>query len=72
MDLPVMPPVKPMLAKPVKDMPTGDVLYEPKWDNCGSYAPPPLRRRPPPHEADTRWSVDLVAVSVPRGALTGR
>jgi ATP-dependent DNA ligase len=32
MDLPVMPPVKPMLAKLVSDMPTGDLLYEPKWD----------------------------------------
>lgn len=30
--LPVMPPIKPMLAKPVKEMPSGDVLYEPKWD----------------------------------------
>jgi ATP-dependent DNA ligase len=32
MKLPVMPPVKPMLAKSVKDMPAGGVLYEPKWD----------------------------------------
>ncbi|WP_127128027.1 ATP-dependent DNA ligase [Georgenia sp. SYP-B2076] len=32
MDLPVMPPVAPMLAKSVKDVPTGDYLYEPKWD----------------------------------------
>jgi ATP-dependent DNA ligase len=32
MDLPVMPPVKPMLAKSVKDVPDGDYLYEPKWD----------------------------------------
>src|SRR4051794_16168156 len=37
MRLPVMPPVKPMLAKAVKEMPTADditggVLYEPKWD----------------------------------------
>src|SRR6476646_673784 len=35
--LPVMPPVKPMLAKSVKEMPQpddmpGGVLYEPKWD----------------------------------------
>jgi ATP-dependent DNA ligase len=35
--LPVMPPVKPMLAKSVKEMPTDKtvpdgVLYEPKWD----------------------------------------
>src|SRR3982750_2989751 len=37
MRLPVMPPVKPMLAKAVKQMPLpddvpGGVLYEPKWD----------------------------------------
>jgi ATP-dependent DNA ligase len=31
MDLPVMPPVKPMLAKSVSIMPEG-MLYEPKWD----------------------------------------
>ena len=27
-----MPPVKPMLAKSVPDVPEGDYLYEPKWD----------------------------------------
>jgi ATP-dependent DNA ligase len=27
-----MPPVRPMLAKPVPDVPEGDFLYEPKWD----------------------------------------
>ncbi|MDQ1723449.1 MAG: hypothetical protein QOG52_477 [Frankiaceae bacterium] len=37
MDLPVMPPVAPMLAKSVQGVPlpnakTGDLLYEPKWD----------------------------------------
>jgi ATP-dependent DNA ligase len=37
MRLPVMPPVKPMLAKSVKEMPLpddvpGGILYEPKWD----------------------------------------
>ena len=31
MQLPVMPPVKPMLAKSVPDVPDGH-LYEPKWD----------------------------------------
>jgi ATP-dependent DNA ligase len=31
-DLPVMPPVSPMLAKSVKTVPTGDYRYEPKWD----------------------------------------
>ncbi len=35
MRLPVMPPVKPMLAKPVKQIPTGQ-LYEPKWDGFRS------------------------------------
>jgi ATP-dependent DNA ligase len=34
-DLPVMPPVAPMLAKPVKDIPPGQ-LYEPKWDGFRS------------------------------------
>jgi ATP-dependent DNA ligase len=35
MDLPVMPPVKPMLAKAVKgfdDLPDNDYLLDPKWD----------------------------------------
>ncbi|MGI9604246.1 MAG: ATP-dependent DNA ligase [Acidimicrobiales bacterium] len=32
MDLPVMPPVKPMLAKAVDAMPDGAVSFEPKWD----------------------------------------
>jgi len=33
MDLPVMPPVKPMLAKAIAGLPDrDDVLYEPKWD----------------------------------------
>jgi ATP-dependent DNA ligase len=33
MDLPVMPPVKPMLAKAATKLPTADGLfYEPKWD----------------------------------------
>ncbi len=27
-----MPPVSPMLAKSVKDVPEGDYVYEPKWD----------------------------------------
>ncbi|OBI85580.1 ATP-dependent DNA ligase [Mycobacterium sp. 1245805.9] len=35
MDLPVMPPVSPMLAKPVKSMPP-DASYEPKWDGFRS------------------------------------
>jgi ATP-dependent DNA ligase len=36
MDLPVMPPVAPMLAKSVKDIPEGDLSYEPKWDGFRS------------------------------------
>ncbi|MFC5183254.1 ATP-dependent DNA ligase [Actinomadura harenae] len=32
MDLPISPPLPPMLAKAVKTMPEGDLLYEPKWD----------------------------------------
>lgn len=33
MDLPVVPPIEPMLAKLVREVPTeGDWLYEPKWD----------------------------------------
>ncbi|MGE3257327.1 ATP-dependent DNA ligase [Pseudonocardia sp.] len=35
MDLPVMPPVKPMLAKPVATIPPGR-MYEPKWDGFRS------------------------------------
>ncbi|MBO0848531.1 MAG: ATP-dependent DNA ligase [Pseudonocardia sp.] len=35
MQLPVMPPVKPMLAKPVGEIPIGQ-LYEPKWDGFRS------------------------------------
>ncbi|MCC9144758.1 MULTISPECIES: ATP-dependent DNA ligase [unclassified Arthrobacter] len=36
MDLPVMPPIAPMLAKPVSALPRGDYLYEPKWDGFRS------------------------------------
>jgi ATP-dependent DNA ligase len=32
MDLPIMPPVAPMLAKAVEDIPGGAFAYEPKWD----------------------------------------
>jgi len=34
-DLPVMPPVKPMLARAAADIPSGQ-LYEPKWDGFRS------------------------------------
>ncbi|MBK8446329.1 MAG: ATP-dependent DNA ligase [Micropruina sp.] len=36
MQLPVMPPVKPMLAKSVPTIPTGELSYEPKWDGFRS------------------------------------
>ena len=36
MQLPVMPPVAPMLAKSVPDIPTGALSYEPKWDGFRS------------------------------------
>lgn len=32
MQLPVMPPVRPMLATPVPQVPEGHYLYEPTWD----------------------------------------
>jgi ATP-dependent DNA ligase len=36
MRLPVMPPVAPMLAKPVKEIPDGAMSYDPKWDGFRS------------------------------------
>jgi ATP-dependent DNA ligase len=36
MQLPVNPPVAPMLAKPVTDIPRGPYSYEPKWDGFRS------------------------------------
>src|SRR5258707_7719307 len=36
MDLPVMPPVAPMLAKSVPAIPGGAMSYEPKWDGFRS------------------------------------
>jgi ATP-dependent DNA ligase len=36
MRLPVMPPVAPMLAKPVKHIPDGFMSFEPKWDGFRS------------------------------------
>ncbi|MFT4218826.1 MAG: ATP-dependent DNA ligase [Micropruina sp.] len=36
MQLPVMPPVKPMLARAVPQIPTGALSYEPKWDGFRS------------------------------------
>ncbi len=36
MQLPVMPPVSPMLAKPVGAIPGGAMSYEPKWDGFRS------------------------------------
>ena len=36
MDLPVMPPVAPMLARLSADIPLGGYMYEPKWDGFRS------------------------------------
>jgi ATP-dependent DNA ligase len=36
MKLPVMPPVSPMLAKSVKEIPKGELSFEPKWDGFRS------------------------------------
>ena len=36
MNLPIMPPVAPMLAKAVEDIPRGAYSYEPKWDGFRS------------------------------------
>ena len=36
MDLPVLPPVLPMLAKSVPDLPVGEHAFEPKWDGFRS------------------------------------
>ena len=36
MELPVLPPVSPMLAKPVKGIPEGAMSFEPKWDGFRS------------------------------------
>ena len=36
MDLPVMPPVSPMLAKPAPAIPDGGYVFEPKWDGFRS------------------------------------
>jgi ATP-dependent DNA ligase len=36
MQLPVMPPVAPMLAKSVPEIPSGALSYEPKWDGFRS------------------------------------
>jgi hypothetical protein len=35
MDHPVMPPVAPMLAKPVAQLPDGSNSFKPKWDGSG-------------------------------------
>src|SRR6266516_2469977 len=36
MDLPVYPPVAPMLAKAIDAIPDGDYVFEPKWDGFRS------------------------------------
>ena len=32
MDLPLQPPIAPVLGKLVRELPLGEYLYEPKWD----------------------------------------
>ena len=36
MRLPLVPPVRPMLAKPLKEIPDGAMSFEPKWDGFRS------------------------------------
>ena len=36
MRLPVMPPIAPMLARSIKEIPEGPFAYEPKWDGFRS------------------------------------
>jgi ATP-dependent DNA ligase len=36
MRLPLVPPIRPMLAKPVKEIPDGSMSFEPKWDGFRS------------------------------------
>ena len=36
MQLPLMPPIAPMLAKSVSALPEGPVMFEPKWDGFRS------------------------------------
>ncbi len=36
MQLPLMPPVAPMLAKAVPSLPDGELMFEPKWDGFRS------------------------------------
>jgi len=36
MQLPLMPPIAPMLAKAVSSLPPGPVMFEPKWDGFRS------------------------------------
>src|ERR671927_7836 len=70
MDLPVLPPVKPMLAKAATKLPVGDgVYYEPKWDGAGEIVAPrgdrlhfeDLLQRIPPAES----RINLLAEQTP-------
>src|SRR5215217_958420 len=45
MDLPVMPPVAPMLAKPVPELPEGPWSFEPKWDGFRTIVVPDAEGR---------------------------
>jgi ATP-dependent DNA ligase len=37
MMLPVSPPLVPMLGRRADALPTGEVVYEPKWDGTSSW-----------------------------------
>jgi ATP-dependent DNA ligase len=78
-DLPVMPPVPPMLAKAVTELPTdGEFVYEPKWDGFRSII---FRDGPEVEVASrnerpfTRYFPDLVPAAVanlpPRSVVDG-
>ncbi|MGW1145184.1 ATP-dependent DNA ligase [Streptomyces sp. NPDC002454] len=72
MDLPVMPPVKPMLAKSVKDIPPG-MQYEAKWDGFRAIAfrdGPELELGSRTGRSLTRYFPELVAALSAR--LPGR
>jgi ATP-dependent DNA ligase len=61
MQLPVMPPVKPMLAKPVKGVPEADsvdggLLFEPKWGGFRSSGPEERQEGTNGTRAPGRWA----------------
>ena len=63
MDLPVMPPVAPMLAKPVPDLPEGAWSFEPKWDGSAPSAGQPAADVAPTDHQDVHASSLALASS---------